>query len=85
VSREFDKESGTAANCLNLARFLIEGGEKVIRTSLILTLVPIPLISPCDSEGKRHAVPEEVAMAIRLMSPPLVGAKRRWFLALSHS
>jgi hypothetical protein len=50
-----------------------------------LAYVPIPLISPCDSEGKRHAVPEEVAMAIRLMSPPLVGAKRRWFLALSHS
>lgn len=37
--------------------------------------VPIPLISPCDSEGIRHAVPEDVAILFRIMSPPL-GSER---------
>ncbi|MBP7766428.1 MAG: hypothetical protein KA113_14680, partial [Syntrophaceae bacterium] len=31
--------------------------------------VPIPLISPPDSEGKRHAIPKEVATLFRIMSP----------------
>ena len=33
--------------------------------------VPIPLISPPDSEGIRHAIPMDVASLIRIMSPPL--------------
>jgi len=37
--------------------------------------VPIPLISPCDSEGIRHAVPKDVATLFRFMSPPL-GSER---------
>jgi len=32
--------------------------------------VPIPLISPPDSEGIRHAIPEDVATLFRIMSPP---------------
>ena len=44
----------------------------------------IPLIPPLDSEGIRHPVPIQVAMVFRLIPPPLAGAKRRWFLALSH-
>jgi len=31
--------------------------------------VPIPLISPPDSEGKCHAIPMEVATLFRIMSP----------------
>jgi hypothetical protein len=31
--------------------------------------VPIPLISPPDSEGKRHAIPKDVATLFRIMSP----------------
>jgi len=34
-------------------------------------LLPIPLISPPDSEGIRHAIPMDVASLIRIMSPPL--------------
>jgi len=34
-------------------------------------VVPIPLISPCDSEGIRHAIPEDVATLFRIKSPPL--------------
>ncbi len=33
--------------------------------------MPIPLISPPDSEGIRHAIPMDVASLIRIMSPPL--------------
>ena len=40
-----------------------------------LVLVPIPLISPYDSEGIRHAVPGDVATLFRIMSPPL-GSER---------
>jgi hypothetical protein len=31
--------------------------------------LPIPLISPPDSEGKRHAIPKDVATLFRIMSP----------------
>lgn len=31
--------------------------------------MPIPLISPPDSEGKRHAIPVDVATLFRIMSP----------------
>jgi hypothetical protein len=34
-----------------------------------LRLLPIPLISPPDSEGKCHAIPMEVATLFRIMSP----------------
>lgn len=37
--------------------------------------VPIPLISPPDSEGIRHAIPKDVATLFRIMSPPL-GSER---------
>lgn len=33
------------------------------------TIVPIPLISPPDSEGIRHAIPMDVATLFRIMSP----------------
>jgi hypothetical protein len=36
--------------------------------------MPIPLISPPDSEGSRHPVPMQVARGFRRISPPLVGA-----------
>jgi hypothetical protein len=32
--------------------------------------VPIPMISPRDSEGSRHAVPMQVARVFRLNPPP---------------
>ena len=31
--------------------------------------MPIPLMSPPDSEGKRHAIPKDVATLFRIMSP----------------
>ena len=39
--------------------------------SVITDILPIPLISPPDSEGIRHAIPMDVASLIRIMSPPL--------------
>jgi hypothetical protein len=41
----------------------------------IVRVVPIPLISPPDSEGKRHAIPKDVATLFRIKSPPL-GSER---------
>ena len=37
--------------------------------------LPIPLISPPDSAGIRHAIPKDVATLFRIMSPPL-GSER---------
>ena len=34
-----------------------------------LSKLPIPLMSPPDSEGKRHAIPKDVATLFRIMSP----------------
>jgi hypothetical protein len=47
------------------------GNDYRSQFSLIPAQMPIPLISPCDSEGIRHAVPGDVATLFRIMSPPL--------------
>jgi hypothetical protein len=39
-----------------------------------LPQVPIPMMSPLDSEGSRHPVPIQSARVFRLIPPPLVGA-----------
>ncbi len=36
--------------------------------------LPIPMISPLDSEGSRHPIPMQAARVFRLIPPPLVGA-----------
>ena len=36
--------------------------------------MPIPMMSPLDSEGSRHPVPIQSARVFRLIPPPLVGA-----------
>jgi len=37
--------------------------------AVFVLALPIPLISPPDSEGKCHAIPMEVATLFRIMSP----------------
>jgi len=37
----------------------------------IRCFLPIPLISPPESEGIRQAIPKDVATLFRIMSPPL--------------